>query len=155
MDRGVRLAIDVGSVRIGLAVCDPDGIVATPLTAVARSKVLSETIQEVLKLIIERGVKEVYVGDPLSLSGAVTASTRDARDFALQLARATTVAVRMIDERLTTVSASAKLRMNGKDSKQSKSLIDSASAVEILEQALSIYKKQGWPAGSLVGEENA
>lgn len=154
MERGSRLAIDVGTVRIGLAVSDPDSIVSTPLSAVARSKVLTESLQEILSLILENGVIEVYVGDPLSLSGVETASTQDARQFALQLAELTSVPVRLVDERLTTVTASAKLRLNGKNVKAAKSLIDSASAVEILEQALSIVKQSGKPAGLRVGGLN-
>ena len=154
MDRGSRLAIDVGTVRIGLAVSDPDSILSTPLPALIRSKLLTETLQEILSLISDNGVIEVYVGDPLSLSGVETASTQDARQFALQLAELTSVPVRLVDERLTTVTASAKLRLNGKNAKAAKSLIDSASAVEILEQALNVSKQSGKPAGLRVGGLN-
>jgi putative Holliday junction resolvase len=154
MERGSRLAIDVGTVRIGLAVSDPDSIVSTPLPALVRSKLLVESLQEILSLISENGVIEVYVGDPLSLSGVETASTQDARKFALQLAELTSVPVRLVDERLTTVTASAKLRLSGKNAKAAKSLIDSASAVEILEQALNVSKQSGRPAGLRVGGLN-
>ena len=154
MERGSRLAIDVGTVRIGLAVSDPDSIVSTPWPALVRSKLLVESLQEILSLISENGVIEVYVGDPLSLSGVETASTQDARQFALQLAELTSVPVRLVDERLTTVTASAKLRLNGKNTKAAKSLIDSASAVEILEQALNVSKQSGKPAGLRVGGLN-
>ena len=154
MERGSRLAIDVGTVRIGLAVSDPDSIVSTPLPALVRSKLLVESLKEILSLISENGVIEVYVGDPLSLSGVETASTQDARKFALQLAELTSVPVRLVDERLTTVTASAKLRLNGKNAKAAKSLIDSASAVEILEQALNVSKQSGRPAGLRVGGLN-
>jgi putative Holliday junction resolvase len=154
MERGSRLAIDVGTVRIGLAVSDPDSIVSTPLPALVRSKLLVESLQEILSLISENGVIEVYVGDPLSLSGVETASTQDARQFALQLAELTSVPVRLVDERLTTVTASAKLRLSGKNAKAAKSLIDSASAVEILEQALNVSKQSGRPAGLRVGGLN-
>ena len=154
MERGSRLAIDVGTVRIGLAVSDPDSIVSTPLPALVRSKLLVESLKEILSLISENGVIEVYVGDPLSLSGVETASTQDARQFALQLAELTSVPVRLVDERLTTVTASAKLRLNGKNAKAAKSLIDSASAVEILEQALNVSKQSGRPAGLRVGGLN-
>ena len=151
MDRGSRLAIDVGTVRIGLAVSDPDSILSTPLPALIRSKHLGETLQEILSLITDNGVVEVFVGDPLSLSGLETESTRDARQFANQLAELTSVPVRLVDERLTTVTASSKLRLNGLNAKTAKGLIDSASAVEILEQALNVSKKSGKPAGSRAG----
>ena len=154
MDRGSRLAIDVGTVRIGLAVSDPDSILSTPMPALIRSKLLTETLQEILSLISDNGVVEVFIGDPLSLSGSETESTKDARQFALQLAELTSVPVRLVDERLTTVTASAKLRLNGKNAKAAKSLVDSASAVEILEQALSISKQSGKPAGLRVGGSN-
>ena len=154
MERGSRLAIDVGTVRIGLAVSDPDSIVSTPLPALVRSKLLVESLKEILSLISENGVIEVYVGDPLSLSGVETASTQDARQFSIQLAELTSVPVRLVDERLTTVTASAKLRLNGKNAKAAKSLIDSASAVEILEQALNVSKQSGKPAGLRVGGLN-
>jgi putative Holliday junction resolvase len=148
MDRGSRLAIDVGTVRIGLAVSDPDSILSTPLPALIRSKLLAETLQEILSLITDNGVVEVFIGDPLSLSGSETESTKDARQFANQLAELTSVPVRLVDERLTTVTASSKLRLNGLNAKAAKGLIDSASAVEILEQALNISKQFGKPAGS-------
>jgi putative Holliday junction resolvase len=154
MDRGSRLAIDVGTVRIGLAVSDPDSILSTPLPALIRSKLLGETLQEILSLITDNGVVEVFIGDPLSLSGSETESTKDARQFANQLAELTSVPVRLVDERLTTVTASAKLRLNGKNAMAAKSLVDSASAVEILEQALSISKQSGKPAGLRVGGSN-
>jgi putative Holliday junction resolvase len=151
MDRGSRLAIDVGTVRIGLAICDPDSIVCTPLPALIRSKLLSESLQEILGIVSQNDVIEVYVGDPLSLSGSETASTKDAREFAVQLAELASVPVRLVDERLTTVTAYSKLRQNGKNAKAAKDLIDSASAVEILEQALNISKQSGKPAGLRVG----
>lgn len=154
MDKGRRLAIDVGTVRVGLAMCDPDGILSSPLPALPRTGAKTEIFEALRDIILENGIVEVYVGDPIALSGSETASTRDARDFAAQLARATDVEVRLVDERLTTVTAAAKLRLTGKDTKQSKDLIDSASAVEILEQALSISKHSGYSPGTTVGDQS-
>ena len=155
MERGRRLAIDVGAVRVGLAMCDPDAILSTPLPALRRVDAETESFAEIKAIVVENDVIEVFVGDPVSLSGLETASTKDARDFAVQLARGIDTSVRLVDERLTTVTAAAKLRLNGKDSKQSKSLIDSASAVEILEQALSILKQSGVSPGTAVGGQDA
>lgn len=155
MERGRRLAIDVGTVRIGLAVCDPDGILSSPLPALARSAELSESLQALSDLIDEHSAVEVYVGDPISLSGRQSASTKDAREFASRLADVISVPVRLVDERLTTVTASAKLRSSGKDAKQSKSLIDSSSAVEILEQALATLRVSGRAPGHLVEGSDA
>jgi putative Holliday junction resolvase len=150
MERGRRLAIDVGTVRIGLAICDPDGILSSPMPALGRTAELTENLKAILDLVVEHAAIEVYVGDPISLSGGQSSSTLDARDFAEQLAVLISVPVRLVDERLTTVTASAKLRSSGKDAKQSKSLIDSASAVEILEQALATLRVSGRAPGQLV-----
>jgi putative Holliday junction resolvase len=150
MERGRRLAIDVGTVRIGLAICDPDGILSSPMPALGRTAELTENLKAILDLVVEHAAIEVYVGDPISLSGGQSSSTLDARNFAEQLAVLISVPVRLVDERLTTVTASAKLRSSGKDAKQSKSLIDSASAVEILEQALATLRVSGRAPGQLV-----
>jgi putative Holliday junction resolvase len=120
------------------------------MPALGRTAELTETLKAILDLVVEQAAIEVYVGDPISLSGGQSSSTLDARDFAEQLAVLISVPVRLVDERLTTVTASAKLRSSGKDAKQSKSLIDSASAVEILEQALATLRVSGRAPGQLV-----
>jgi putative Holliday junction resolvase len=152
MRTGRRLAVDVGKVRIGLAICDSEAILSSPLAAVARLSSASDTVASIAELADVHGVIEVYVGDPLSLSGKETASTNDARLIASELSKAIVVPVRMIDERLTTVTATAKLRASGVSAKDSKSIIDSASAVEILESALSYEKSSGLAPGHLVGD---
>jgi putative Holliday junction resolvase len=152
MRTGRRLAVDVGKVRIGIAICDREAILSSPLDPVARLSNASETVASIADLVATHGVIEVYVGDPLSLSGKETDSTNDARLFASDLSKSLSVPVRMIDERLTTVSASAKLRASGINAKDSKSIIDSASAVEILESALGYEKSSGLVPGNLVGD---
>jgi putative Holliday junction resolvase len=149
---GRRLAVDVGRVRLGIALCDQEGILASPLDAVTRSAELSETISSLANLVDTHGVIEVYVGDPLSLSGKETDSTSDARSVAAELSQSISIPVRLIDERLTTVTAATKLRASGISAKDSKSIIDSASAVEILESALSFEKRSGVAPGVLVGD---
>ena len=149
---GRRLAVDVGRVRLGIALCDQEGILASPLDAVTRSAELSETISSLANLVETHGVIEVYVGDPLSLSGKETDSTSDARYVAAELSQSISIPVRLIDERLTTVTAATKLRASGISAKDSKSIIDSASAVEILESALRIEKRSGVAPGVLVGD---
>jgi putative Holliday junction resolvase len=155
MKKGRRLAIDVGKVRIGLAVCDIEGILATPLSAIARSIPDDDSLKEIAAIADENQVIEVYVGDPIALSGGTTASTKDARDFAEKLAAWINIPVRLVDERLTTVTASSKLRLSGKDSREAKSLIDSASSVEILEQVLLTIKSSQVEPGKLTGEDHA
>lgn len=152
MRKGRRLAIDVGTVRIGLATCDQDGILATPLPAVKRESSQENPIEQISLIAKEHEVLEIIVGDPLSLSGSATKSTSDARAFAREIAAAVSVPVRLVDERLTTVSASNKLRQAGLNSKSSKDLIDSASAVEILEQALNFEKSTSLAPGKSLEE---
>ena len=152
MRSGRRLAVDVGRVRLGIALCDQEGILASPLEAVSRSSVLSETVASLANLVDVHNVIEVYVGDPLSLSGKETDSTSDARSVAAELSQSISIPVRLIDERLTTVTAATKLRASGISAKDSKSIIDSASAVEILESALRIEKRSGVAPGVLVGD---
>jgi putative Holliday junction resolvase len=146
------MAIDVGKSRIGLAVCDREAILSSPLEAVSRLSSLAETVSSLVNLAVDHEVFEVYVGEPLSLSGADTESTTDARLLASELAGSLSVPVRLVDERLTTVTAASKLRAAGLNAKSSKSIIDSASAVEILELALDFERKSGLVPGSLVGD---
>lgn len=148
------MAIDVGTVRIGLASCDPEGILASPMPAIPRNADLDLLLGDVVKVATELEVIEVIVGDPVSLSGQTTASTDDARNIARRLSARISIPVRLVDERLTTVSAATKLRQAGKDAKSSKGLIDSASAVEILEQALTQEKLSGQAPGELVGDSD-
>jgi putative Holliday junction resolvase len=149
MRKGRRLAVDVGSVRVGLALCDQEGILASPLPAVKMTEPNSEVLKTIVDLACEYSVLEILVGDPVSLSGRITPSTELARRFAIEINKAIDLPVRLVDERLTTVSAHKKLREAGNTSRESKSMIDSASAVEILEQALSFERLTGNPAGML------
>jgi putative holliday junction resolvase len=151
MRKGKRLAIDVGSVRIGLASCDSDAILSSPLPALARSSNSTDVVSAIKELVSDLQIMEVIVGDPVSMSGGVTSSTKDARELAAEIASAISIPVRLVDERLTTVSAQAKLRQSGKDSHEAKSFIDSASAVEILEQALNSERSSGNAPGVLAG----
>ena len=105
--RGVRLGIDVGKARIGVARCDPDGMLAVPVETVARN---DGSIDRIVALAAEYDASELLVGLPLNMQGEDTASTTDAREFAATLAAASALPVRLVDERLSTVSAHAALR---------------------------------------------
>jgi putative Holliday junction resolvase len=137
VQRGRRIAFDVGTARIGVAICDPDGILATPLDKIDRD---DDDISRSLAYINEYEVVAIYVGLPLNLEGKWTRSTFDALYFAQELEEVTNVRVRMIDERLSTRAAQANLHAAGRSVKTSKGIIDSASAIEILERALEILK---------------
>jgi putative Holliday junction resolvase len=137
---GRRLAVDVGKVRVGLALSDFHGILASPLQNVARQPEDQATIALFIDAIRDEDILEIYVGLPVSLSGNSTASTDDAISIATALQSATSAPVRMIDERMTTVSATAALRSSGKNSKDGRKVVDQIAATLILEQALAMEK---------------
>ena len=119
MREGIRLGLDVGSVRIGVAASDPEGILATPVRTVPRVggteiDPLDEDLAQILTLIRELPVLEVVVGWPLGLNGAQGASAHFARSYAQAIAGAApTVSVRLLDERFTSVDAQRALRESG------------------------------------------
>jgi putative Holliday junction resolvase len=148
--RGVRLGIDVGKARVGVARCDPDGMLATPVETVPRD---DRSIARIAVLASECDAMEILVGLPLNMRGEDTASTADAREFAAQLAEASDLPIRLVDERLSTVSAHAALRDSGRSQKKSRSIVDQVAAVVLLQQALDVEKSTGRPAGTPVSQE--
>ncbi len=126
------LAVDFGSQRIGLAVSE--GQLVIPLDPLPSDISSAKQIADICK---DRQISKLLVGLPLSLSGNRTRSTELAISFAQELASESNIEVRLIDERLTTVSAASKLRESGRDSRTAKNLVDSQSAAEILESALN------------------
>jgi len=140
MLRGRRMAFDYGDVRIGVAVCDPDGILATPVTTLKQKD--SNFWDQVVALINEYEPIHIYIGSPKHLSGQDGASVEKAEEFRDEIVERTSVDCTMIDERLSTVSAARQLKDSGMNSRESKSAIDQAAAVAILEQALAIEKRR-------------
>lgn len=133
--RGRRLGVDVGTVRIGVATSDPDGILATPVETVRRERGTAH-LRRLATLVDEFEVVEVVVGLPRTLSDRAGSSADDAVAVAEALAaRISPVPVRLADERLTTVSAARSLREAGKRAREQRTVIDQAAAVAIL---------QGW-----------
>jgi putative Holliday junction resolvase len=131
--RGRRLGIDVGTVRIGVAVCDPDGILATPLETVRRERD-GRHLRRLVKLAGEHEVVEVVVGLPRTLADRAGTSARDAVELADALAaRIAPIPVRLVDERLTTVSAQRALRDAGVRAKNQRTMVDQVAAVAILQ----------------------
>lgn len=149
MRNGVRLGIDVGTVRIGVARSDPEGLLAVPVETVDRQ---GKYLLQLQAIIDEYEPFEILVGLPLALSGRSTSSTQDAVNVARELSEVTTVPIRLIDERLTTVSAHGAMRASGKNQKQSRAVIDQVAAVMILQQGLESEKASGNPPGSLLSE---
>ena len=144
MQRGIRLGIDPGRARIGLALSDRDGLLAMPLETVPAD---TFEMDRIVTVILEHSVSTVFVGLPLSLSGRWTASTRDAYDLAKAISERVDVEVRMIDERLTTTTAQAALRSSGKSQREGRSVIDQIAAVTLLQQALDTERQNTRPAG--------
>ncbi|MBO9577330.1 MAG: Holliday junction resolvase RuvX [Microbacteriaceae bacterium] len=152
MRPGVRLAVDVGTVRIGVARSDALGMLASPLETVPRG---AGDLDRIVALAEEHAAIDVYVGRPTALSGRTTASTQDALDFAAALAQRLPERVRLVDERLTTVSAQGLLRAAGKNSKQGRSVIDQAAAAIMLEHALDSERQSGHRPGiDAAGEDH-
>lgn len=150
MRAGVRLGIDVGKVRIGVSRSDPHGMLATPLETVARSEDAADR-RRIRDIVTELGVFEIIVGLPLALSGAHTASTADAVGFASTLDAEVDVPVRLVDERLSTVSAHSALRASGKNSKKARPVVDQVAATIILQHALDAERATGHAPGRPVG----
>ena len=133
---GRVLGIDVGTVRVGVALSDPTGTLASPLETLHRAKDGGD-LDRLAALVVEHEVAEVVVGEPRHLSGASGASAEDANAYSEALAgRIADVPVYMIDERLSTVTAASHLREGGIDSRKQRSVIDQAAAVVILQQYL-------------------
>lgn len=145
---GVRLAVDPGSVRIGVARSDPGGVLATPLTVVRQGKRALHTLAE---LAAAEEAMEILVGLPRSLSGREGPAAATAKQFAADLAaRVAPLPVRLVDERFTTATAHDALRAGGHDSRARRQTVDSAAAAVLLEAALESERRTGRPPGELV-----
>ena len=147
MRPGVRLGIDPGDARIGVARSDPTGFLATPVETVRRG---TGDLRRLVALVREHEAVEVVVGLPRSLSGGEGPAAVKVRDFAGRLAaRIAPVPVRLCDERLTTVSAEAMLRDRGRKGQQRRAVVDQAAAVLILQHALDTERSTGTPPGEI------
>ena len=145
---GVRLGIDPGEARIGVARCDPSGMLATPVETVPRGE---GDLARLRAVVEEEGAVEVIVGLPRSLSGREGPAAARVRGFALDLARALApVPVRLFDERLTTITAESQLRERGRKGARRRAVVDQAAAVVILQQALDTERSRGTAPGELV-----
>lgn len=145
----MRLGIDLGSARIGVARSDPDGLLASPLTTVHRGR---GDLDSLIALAVGHEAIEIVVGLPTGLSGREGASAADARGFAAVLAgRVAPIPVRLVDERFTTVLAHDALRQGGRGSRQRRSVVDKTAAALILQGALDTERATGRPGGELAG----
>lgn len=149
MRPGVRLGVDVGSVRVGLAACDREGLVASPVATLARDTSSTDPssaadVREVVHQARERDAVEVIVGLPLSLSGLEGHAAAAARGYAQALVAAIApTPVRLVDERLTTVSAHRVMRASGRPGRKQRSVVDQVAAVVVLQHALDSERSSG------------
>ena len=146
--RGVRIAVDVGSARVGLARSDPDGLVATPLRTVPVTGDPDAGVSEIAAIVRDLPVLEVLVGLPLSLSGREGSSAAAARQYAVEIAQAVApVPVRLVDERFSTVTAHDRLREAGVAGRRRRPVIDQMAAAVFLQAALDGERASGRAPG--------
>ena len=149
---GVRIAFDVGKARIGVARCDQDAILSFPVVTLRRDRYGAD-LDEAVDLVDEYGAFEVIVGLPKRMGGGSSSSTRDARNWARDLAGRLhpQVCVRLVDERLTTVAAHAALTEAGREIRRQRDIVDQAAASIILNTALETERRTGRAPGQGVG----
>jgi putative Holliday junction resolvase len=156
--RGRRIGVDVGSVRVGVAICDPDGILATPLATLARDRGpgrgprggseeagarVPADIAALARLVVEHDSVEVVVGFPVTLSGVEGPAAIQVREYAELLATAIDpVPVRLADERMSTAMAARRLSERGVRGRRQRAVVDQAAAVEILQNWLDAHRRQ-------------
>ncbi|GII58211.1 putative pre-16S rRNA nuclease [Planotetraspora thailandica] len=146
MRHGVRIGVDAGSVRIGVARSDPSGLLATPVETVRRGR---GDVDRIAEIAAEHEAIEIVVGLPRSLSGKESHAAAEARAFAAQLAaRLAPTPIRLFDERLTTVTAQQGLRSSGVKAKNQRAVIDQAAAVVLLQAAIDSERASGRPPGT-------
>ena len=158
--RGVKLGVDVGTVRVGVAVCDRDGILATPLRTLARNAKKNTDVLILADLAADLGVVEIFVGLPRTMKGEEHASARMATDYARLLAgklaeKGFGVPVRLVDERLSSVTAHRNLHEAGVSSRNHRKVVDQVAAAGILQHALDMQKARGAEVGRLVDAPSA
>ena len=153
--QGVKLGVDVGTVRVGVAICDRDSILATPYKTLDRNAKKNSDVRVIAKLAEELGAVQVIVGLPRTMKGEEHASARMATDYALLLAaelssRGLDVPVNLVDERLSSVTAHRSLHEAGMSSRDHRKVVDQVAAAGILQHAIDMQKARGADVGSRV-----
>jgi putative Holliday junction resolvase len=141
--RGVRIGVDVGKARVGVARSDAEGMMAVPSETIPRDDALNALVA----LSHDTPLLEWVVGLPLSLNGAETLSTDDARSFARELVTRSGISARLVDERLSTVGAQAALHSASHTTRSSRPVIDQVAATILLQTALDAER-----SGTMLGE---
>jgi putative Holliday junction resolvase len=158
---GVKLGVDVGLARVGLAGCDPHGMLATPIKTLKRDSKKNSDVRAVVREAAERNATQIFVGLPRTLAGGETGSAQMAREYAQLLSAAVhhagiDVEIRLIDERLSTVSAHRSLHAAGVSGRNHRKVVDQVAAVGILQQAIDMQRSLSMDVGDVVstGEDN-
>lgn len=146
-ERGVRVGVDVGAVRVGVAVSDPDGILATPLATLARDAradvAVPSDMAQIAAAVREYDAVEVVVGLPVTLAGVEGLAAGQARAYAERLREfVAPVPVRLADERMSTAAATRRLSERGVRGKRRRAVVDQAAAVEILQSWLDTQRRR-------------
>lgn len=145
------MGVDVGTVRVGVAISDPDGILATPVTTLARDEVAARDIEELAAMVTDRNVVEVAVGLPRTLRGADGVAARAARGYAGALAdRIAPVPVVLVDERLSSVHANRVFDERKVSTRARRAVVDQLAAVTILQSRLDSLRR-----GDVASDRNA
>jgi putative Holliday junction resolvase len=148
MRHGRRVGVDVGDVRIGVAVCDPDGMLATPLETVPAGP---DALARLTAIVAEHEPLECVVGLPLSLNGREGPAAVKVRAFATALRDAIApVPVRVFDERMSTMTADGQLRESGRSGRGKRAIIDQVAATVILQGALDAERTRGTAPGQIL-----
>jgi putative holliday junction resolvase len=153
--RGIKLGVDVGTVRVGLAQCDPDGILATPFKTVGRDAKKNSDVRLVVKHAAELAAVQIFVGLPRTMKGEERGSAAMAAEYAVllvrELARAgLDVPVNLVDERLSSVTAHRNLHEAGMSSRNHRKVVDQVAAAGILQHAIDMQKARGTDVGRRV-----
>jgi putative holliday junction resolvase len=147
--------VDVGTVRVGVAICDRDAILATPLKTLDRNPKKNSDVRALAVLAVNRGAVQIFVGLPRTMKGEEHASARMATEYAQLLAdelnrAGADVPVHLVDERLSTVTAHRHLHEAGMSSKNHRKVVDQVAAAGILQHAIDMQKARGTDVGSRV-----
>lgn len=153
--QGIKLGVDVGTVRVGVAICDRDSILATPYKTLDRNARKNSDVRVIANLVEELGAVQVIVGLPRTMKGEERASAKMAVDYAQLLAaelaaRAVAVPVNLVDERLSSVTAHRNLHEAGMSSRNHRKVVDQVAAAGILQHAIDMQKARGADVGSRV-----
>lgn len=153
--QGIKLGVDVGTVRVGVAICDPDGILATPFKTVGRDPKKNSDVRLVVKHAADLPAVQIFVGLPRTMKGEERGSAGMATEYAELLVRELVragldVPVNLVDERLSTVTAHRNLHEAGMSSKNHRKVVDQVAAAGILQHAIDMQKARGTDVGRRV-----